>query len=135
MLSDINFLAVAVSAVIYWILGGVWYAAVFTKSYQAALNFSEAEKARATKEFPKALAAHFVSGLISSLIIAMLVKGLGVSSLMGGMGYGLLLWLAFAFTTNLNYLMFERRPASLFYINNGFFLLAFVVIGGVLSAW
>lgn len=66
MFSELNFLAILVSAVIYWILGGVWYAAVFSKSYQAALNFSEEKKSKATKEFPKALAAHFVSGLISS---------------------------------------------------------------------
>ena len=135
MFSDLNYLAIAACAAIYWVLGGVWYAAIFSKSYQAALNFSAEEKARATKDFPKALAAHFVSGLISSFIIAGLVGALGANSFISGMGYGLLLWLAFAFTINLNYIMFERRPAALFLINNGFFLIAFAIVGGVLSMW
>lgn len=133
MLSDLNFLAILVSAVIYWILGGVWYAAIFSKAYQAALNFSEEEKVKVHKEFPKTLAAHLISGLITSLIIAGLVKELGADSFIGGMGYGALLWLAFALTINLNYLMFEKRPLPVFYINNGFFLIAFAMVGGVLA--
>jgi len=135
MLSELNYLAILVSGAIYWILGGIWYAAIFSKPYQAALNFSPEVKAQAQKDFPKALAVHFISGLISSVVLAIIVKSAGEDSFVDGMLCGLIMWLGFALTINLNYLMFEKRPTPLFLINNGFFLIAFAIIGGILAVW
>ncbi|NIR50552.1 DUF1761 domain-containing protein [candidate division KSB1 bacterium] len=135
MFSNLNYLAVFVSGLVYWIVGGVWYAAIFSKQYQAALNFSPEEKDEAQKDFPKALGMHFLSGLITSLILANLVRFMGANSFLQGVTAGFWIWLGFALTINLNYLLFERRPKVLFFVNTGFFLIAFVVMGGVLAVW
>lgn len=138
MFNNLNFWAILVSGLVYWILGGVWYAAVFSKSWQEALGFNamnEAEKAQLQKDFPKALLAHFISGLITSFILAQIVAAMGANSFMEGLLYGALMWLAFAFTIHLNSLMFEKRPKPVFYINNGFFLIAFAGLGGILTVW
>ncbi len=138
MFTNLNFWAILVSGLVYWILGGIWYAAVFSKSWQEALGFNnlnEAGKAKLQKEFPKALLAHFGSGLLTSFILAKIVSALGANSFMDGLLYGALMWLAFAFTIHLNSLMFEKRPPAVFYLNNGFFLIAFAVLGGILTVW
>lgn len=74
MFSELNYFAMFVAALTYWIIGGVWYAAIFTRQYQAGLNFNEEEKKKAEKDFPKALIAHFISGLITSLFLANFVR-------------------------------------------------------------
>ncbi len=138
MFTDLNFWAILVSGLVYWVLGGIWYAAVFTKPWQEALGFNalnETEKARLQKDFPKALLAHFVSGLLTSFVMAKVVSAMGATSFVDGIIYGFWIWLAFAFTLNLNSLMFEKRPKQVFLINNGFFLIAFAVIGGILTVW
>jgi len=48
---------------------------------------------------------------------------------------GFWLWLGFAFTIGLNGVMFEKRPVAVFQINNGFFLVAFSIIAGILTVW
>jgi len=138
MFINLNFWAILVSGLVYWILGGIWYAAVFSKSWQEALGFNamnEAEKAQLQKDFPKALLTHFISGLITSFILAKIVSAMGANSFMDGLLYGVLMWLAFAFTIHLNSLMFEKRPKPVFSINSGFYLIAFAVIGGILTVW
>jgi len=138
MFTNLNLWAVLVSAVVYWVWGGIWYAAVFTKSWQKALGIDRlnaAEKARLDKDFPKALLAHFISGLLTSVALSYIVRSSQDVSFIGGMLCGFIAWLGFAFTLNLNSLMFEKRPMPVFLINNGFFLVAFAVIGGILAVW
>jgi len=135
MFAEVNYLAVLVSGLIYFLLGGVWYAAIFSKPYQAALNFNVEEKAKADRNFPKALLAHFISGLISSLVLANIIRSMQANGFIDGMVCGFWTWLGFAFTLGLNSFMFERRPAKIFQINNGFYLVAFAVIGGILAVW
>ncbi len=131
-MGDMNIWAVLVSGLVYFIFGGVWYAAVFSRQYQEGLGFNEEEKKEAEAAFPKALATHLVSGLVTAFVMAAFISA---GSFMSGVKVGALLWLGFALTINLNYLMFERRPMTLFTLNNGFFLIAFAIMGGILAIW
>lgn len=136
MFTDLNFWAILVSGAVFWIIGGVWYAAIFSKPWQEVLGFNaldEAGKAKLQKDFPKALLVHFVSGLLTSFVMAHLTRM--DNSFVGGMITGFWMWLAFAFTIHWISLMFEKRPTQVFLINNGFYLIAFAVIGGILAVW
>jgi hypothetical protein len=135
MLTDLNYLAILTSGALYWTLGGVWYAAVFARTYQAGLNFSEEEKIQSQKNFPKALAAHLVGGLISALVIAMFTRASDTTSSFGGLMCGFWPWLGFAFTIQTNLRMLERRPTSLYVLDGGFYLIAFSLMGGILAVW
>ncbi len=135
MFDNLNYWAILVSGLTYWIIGGVWYAAIFTKQYQTALNFDEETKKKADKDFTKALFAHFSSGLLTSFFLANFVRVTGASSLWDGLVCGFVVWLAIAFTINFNHFMFEKKPIAWFLINIGFFLVAFTVMGGILTVW
>ncbi|NUO81442.1 DUF1761 domain-containing protein [candidate division KSB1 bacterium] len=138
MFTALNFWAILVSGALFWVLGGIWYAAVFSKPWQEALGFNQLDatgKARLQKEFPKALLAHFVCGLIISFVMAKVVSAMGATSVLDGMASGFWMWLAFAFTLQLISMMFEKRPTQVFLVNNGFYLLAFALIGGIVAVW
>ena len=135
MFAGLNYIAILVCAVFYFLFGGLWYALILNRPWQAGLNFPPEVKTRAEKDFPKSLAVHFVSGLLTSLVIAYIIRFVDPSGFAKGMVLGFWLWLGFAFTLGFNSFMFEKRPAQVFQINNGFFLITFSVIAGVLTVW
>ena len=135
MTTDLNYLAVLVAALVFFLVGGVWYAGVFGKPWQNALNLNPEETARAQQDFPKALAVWFLSGLIISFVLANLVNALGAVSFGSGVMVGFWTWLGFALPLNLNSLAFEKRSPHVFLINAGFYWVAFALMGGILAAW
>jgi hypothetical protein len=135
MASDVNHWAVLVGAAVYFVLGGLWYALIFTKPWTRALALAPDAKAKAEKDFPKALVCHVVSGLLTATVLGFVIRTAGARTLLDGIIYGLWVWLAFAFTVNLNAFMFEKRPAPVFLINGGFYLVAFAAIGGLFAVW
>ncbi len=135
MLADVNYFAVAVSGVIFFVMGGLWYAAVFSRPWQRGLALSPEQKDAQARNFPVALGTHLASGLVLSFVLANVVVWSGVTVFAEGVYIGALLWLGFAFTLHLISLMFERRATSTFLINATFYLLAFTVIGGLLAVW
>ena len=132
---EVNYWAILVGGVTYFVLGGLWYAFIFTKPWRRALAFEPDIKARAEKDFPKALVGHLLSGILTTIVLSFIVRTAGANSFLDGVIYGLWVWLAFAFTINLNAFMFEKRPAPVFLINGGFYLIAFAIIGGILAGW
>jgi hypothetical protein len=135
MLADLNYLAVAVTGVIFFVMGGLWYAAVFGKTWQAALALAPEQKSAQERNFPVALGAHLVSGMLTSFVLANVVVRMGAATFMEGLFCGALMWLGFAFTLSLISMMFERRDPRVFLINAAFYLLAYAVMGGVLAVW
>jgi hypothetical protein len=135
MTTDLNYLAILVAALVFFIVGGVWYAALFGKPWQNALSLNPEETARAQQDFPKALAVWFLSGLIISFVLANLTRALGAASFGSGVMVGFWAWLGFALPLNLNSLAFEKHSPHLFLINAGFYWVAFALMGGILAAW
>lgn len=135
MSTDLNYLAMLVAALVYFILGGVWYAGILAKPWQNALNLGAEQVAQAEKDFPKALVVWFLSGIITSFVLANLVRALGAGSFGSGAVVGFWTWLGFALTMSLNSLAFEKRPVNVFLINAGFYWIALAVMGGILAAW
>lgn len=135
MTTDLNYLAVLVAALVFFLVGGLWYAAVFGKQWRNALNLNPDDTVRAQQDFPKALAVWFLSGLLISFVLANLARALGAVSFGSGVMVGFWAWLGFALPLNLNSLAFEKRSPHVFLINVGFYWVAFALMGGILAAW
>ena len=135
MFQDLNVWAILAAALVYFLLGGVWYAAVFARPWTAALAFSGEVEAQARADFPKALGVHFASGILTAFVLANLARALEPGTFAQGVVCGFWVWLGIALTLNLNSLMFEKRPKAVFLVNAGFFLVAFTIMGGILTVW
>jgi hypothetical protein len=128
---EINWLAVFGAALSSFLLGGVWYSALFAKAWQNAAGLSDEQ----IKNGNMALifGGSFVLALIASATFAMFL-GSEMDATTGAL-YGLcagLCWVSAAF--GINYL-FERKPLSLFLINGGYHTLQFTLIGAILGAF
>jgi hypothetical protein len=127
---EINWLAVFAAAASSFVLGGLWYSALFAKQWQTAAGVTDEQIKNGNMGL--IFGGSFVLSLIASASFAVFL-GADVNAMTGAL-YGLtagLCWVAASF--GMNYL-FERKNLPLFLINGGYHTLQFTLIGLILGA-
>ncbi|MFZ0747597.1 MAG: DUF1761 domain-containing protein [Terracidiphilus sp.] len=129
-----NHLAVIASGLILWFLGAAWYSpALFAKPWMAMLGIKKGESNR------KSLLAGMISSLIGDLILSLMLAHFilwsGAATLGWGALIGFICWLGFFAAPNLPQGIYENRPFKLFAINNGYWLVGLITVGGLLAVW
>lgn len=133
---DINLFAVLVAAIANMALGAFWYSPVlFAKRWIALMKVSEAEINEMKKGAPRAYALSFIGALVMSYVLAHIVDYAQATTIVGGVESGFWLWLGFVATTGSASVLFEGRPAGLYLINSGYYLVSLIVMGMILAAW
>jgi Protein of unknown function (DUF1761) len=126
----VNYLAVLAAAVSSFLLGGVWYSALFKNAWVREVNPGEAPRGG---NMAMIFAGAFVLALIASWVFAMFLgpsaswKFGAATGFAAGAG-----WVATSF--GINYL-FARRSLTLFAIDAGYHTVQFTLIGLILGAW
>jgi hypothetical protein len=135
-LTHVNWLAVLVATAAYFLLGALWYSKALFGTKWAQLVKLDMNDPNLKKGFGGMMVSTFVLMLIVSFGLEVLIIKLGfVQELMYGIKLGLLTGLAFATTAiSINY-VYERRPANLYLINNGYHVLGHVIAASILVLW
>jgi uncharacterized protein DUF1761 len=78
-----------------------------------------------------------IAALLTSYVLAWFLHSLYITTLMGGIQIGFLAWLGFTTTAQvLNSWIFSNgRPKELYFINTGFHLVSFCIMGAILAVW
>lgn len=125
---QINWLGVLLAALSSFLIGGVWYNALFTKKWQQATGLKETEL---QKGMQRVFIGSFLLSLIMAANLAFFIGDEGATfGLLAGfaVGFG---WIAAAF--GINYL-FERKSFSLYVINAGYNIVTATVMGLIIGA-
>ena len=137
-MTNINYLAVLVSAMAIFALGGLWYSsALFSKRWVVLMGKSEEEMkaASAGSPMPLLLLGAFVCGLLISFALAIVVNHFPPFTALRGIEIGAFCWLGFAASTSFATALFSMGPKQLWLINSGYNLVSFVIAGLILSVW
>lgn len=129
-----NYLAVVVCAIVYWLLGAVWFGVLFTKPWMALEGITEAQ----AKSMPHPVAPYIVSfllNLVIAFVLAQICAWRNATTAARGASVGVLLWLGIVCPVTLTTNLYEMRPANLFFINEGYVLVGLLVMGAILGAW
>ena len=130
----VNFLAVLVSAAVYWILGAFWFSkALFGKTWAKGIGKTEEELKQGFSKL--AFLWSFVWSFIAAYGVARLMVWTGGSTVGDGFIVGLLVGISFVLATMVINNLFERRPKSLILINALYHIVALVVSGVIIGAW
>jgi len=130
---QVNWAAVVVAAVVYFLLGGVWFT-LFRDAWLAGIGKTMADFDTSGWAGAPYLIS-FVCNLIMAYGLARLAGYLGVHSALGGAKLGAFIWFAFVATTWLTEYAFEQRSAQIFGINTGYPLIGLAIMGAILGAW
>jgi len=132
----VNNVAVLVSGVVIFVLGGLWYSPVlFAKRWVALTGRTEEElKANAGSMRTNYLFV-FLCGLVTAWVMSLVVGNFAPGTAFDGACIGALCWVGFAGATSFGSALFSGKPKSLWLIDSGFNLAAFILAGVILALW
>ena len=125
-----NYPAVVVCAVVYWLLGAVWYAVLFAKPWMA-LEGPLPNAVNPTLPY----IISFLLDLLIALILAQICAWRNANTASRGAAIGIILWIGIVGPIVYTTYMYEGRPMELFAINEFYPLVGMCVMGAILGAW
>jgi hypothetical protein len=128
----VNLLAVLVAAIVMFVIGSVWYGALFSRQWRALQGVPEGSPMTG---IGVTLAGGFIVTQVMAYVLARYVVHYGAPSFGEGVLTGFMAWIGFAATVTANQILYERRPWLLWAINNGYLLIGLVVMGAILGWW
>ena len=129
---DLNWIAILVVAFVPVVLGGLWYSPVlFARPWMRAIGRTPEELTGASLGY--ALSA--VAALVTSYVLARIVRWAEVDDLLNGALVGVLVWVGFVATILAITTYFGGRPRTLWAINAGYWLVALIVMGAIHGVW
>src|SRR5579884_1339738 len=133
MPSGLNYLAVLVTAVVIFILGGLWYSKALFANRWVALQGKTMEEIQASSK-PTAMmfVQVFVCGLVIAYVVAVIENHFVNLSVARGAMIGVLLWLL-AGATSYATSLFSSQRGELWIINSGYNLVSMVLAGIILA--
>ncbi len=134
---SINYMAVIVAAIVNMVLGFLWYGPLFGKPWMKMMGYSkeDMEKAKKSGMMPKLYAITAVGALVMAYVLAHFVQLGSSATAMDGAMVGFWVWLGFIATTTLSSVLWERKPWSLYALNNGYYLVLLLINGALLTVW
>ena len=128
-----NYWAVLVCAILYWLLGGLWYDLLFSKQWMALENMTTAQANGMNPFLPYVIT--FLLDLLIAFVLAQVCIWRNANNASRGAAIGVLLWIGIVGPITYTTYMFEMRPKSLFAINEFYPLVGLCLMGAILGAW
>jgi Protein of unknown function (DUF1761) len=128
-----NYVAVFVSALVYWILGAVWFGVLFSKPWMALEHVTQEQARSMNPVLPYVIS--FALNLLIAFVLAQICMWRNANSAGRGAAVGVLVWIGFLGPVTYTTYMYEMRPKELFAINEFYSLVGLCLMGAILGAW
>ena len=128
-----NYPAVIVSAVLYWLLGAIWYGVLFSKPWMALEHMTEEQARSMGPVLPYVIT--FALNLLIAFVLAQLCIWRNANTAGRGAAIGVLLWVGIVGPITFTTYMYEMRPKQLYAINEFYSLAGLCLMGALLGAW
>ena len=131
----VNYLAILVSGVVIFILGGLWYSFLFKKPWIRLMGIPAETMKEGSGAMPVLLLMSFLCGLLTAYIEAIIINHFPPYTCARGAFVGTLLWVGFAAPTSFATAIFSMTKKPLWFINSAYNWVSFVAAGMILSVW
>lgn len=131
--AQINWTSVALASLASFVLGGIWFTALFPKPYALALGREREPK---TKPAPIYLIGPLLCGIVTTVTSAWLITALHVDTTAGALAFGGLVGCGYMAATTVNTAINPNIPRPLFYgvVSGSYFAIAGVLTSVILVA-
>lgn len=131
---DLDWLAIVVAGVVYFVLGAVWYSpTVFGKKWMELVGMTEEKMKEGGQAGP--LFGMLLLNLLAALALGALLAWSDTTGLTEALIFSLFIAIGFVITTELTHVLFEKTDTELFMINAGYHVVGIVLMGFVIGAW
>jgi heme/copper-type cytochrome/quinol oxidase subunit 2 len=136
--SHANWLAIIVAALVYFILGALWYSLFFQKPWMAGHNISPPTtpeaKEQMKKTFPLLMIKTFVMNVVMAIAIGILVRRFGSMNVMAGAKLGLLLSAIGIIPMAMSF-MYLMKSFKIILIDGAYHLVGITLMTIIISIW
>jgi hypothetical protein len=129
----LNHLAIWILVIVHQIVAFVWYSPLlFGNQWMELLNKTAADFANPN---PINYIIAIITAVVMTYLLGWLFIKLNVNTLLKGICYACIFFLCFLFLQTLTHGLFSFRPIGLTLIDDGMYLVNFVIAGAVLGSW
>ena len=133
--SDLNYLAVVITALATMVVGALWYARFLFGGIWMDLIGKTQEELEAQGNQVQAFASVTVAALVTSYVLALFVHFTGAQSFVDSLVMGLWLCVGIVIATSLGHYVFSGFSFRLWSLDNGRHLVTIPIISGILAVW
>jgi hypothetical protein len=131
-----NYWAILVAAVVFWLLGAVWFSGLFRKVWSSGLaKLGLKIQKPSTSEMKKKLVLSFLINIIQVWGMAAIVSGFQIMTVQPAICIGLLVGVCFAGVSIGCRSLWENRGLKLTCIDMGYPIVGFVISAVILALW
>lgn len=133
LLSHINWVAVLVAFLAYFILGALWFTLLFSKQYSASLG---KENESAQKPAPIFIIGPAICSLVITIATALIMKALNIQSYDNAIEFALIIGVGYLVANTVNIAINPNMPRPLYYgfISGSYHLTGIVIVCLILTA-
>lgn len=133
----INYWALLVAIVADMVVGFLWYSqALFGKKWMALSGITDAKMEEMKTQGMGATYAWMTLGtIVTAYVLAHFVGYFSIVTVTGALQLAFWLWLGFIAATELNAVLFEKKPVALYAINVFHILVGLMVMSVILALW
>jgi uncharacterized protein DUF1761 len=136
LLLSVNYFAIIVSAIIYFLIGSLWFSTLFGSLWTQELQrHNVVIKEPTTREILSKMLQTFLANIITAYAMAVLVTMTGSTTILSGLFLGILAAVGCAATTLGAVFTWESRSLKLFLIDIGYPALGIIASAILLSVW
>jgi hypothetical protein len=128
-----NYWAILVCAIVYWLIGALWYAVLFRAPWMALELANAQPSSRMNATVPYIIT--FLLNLLIAFVLAQICMWRNANTIGRGAAVGILLWIGFVGPITLTTQLYEIRPMELYAINQFYPLVGLCVMGAILGGW
>lgn len=134
--SQINWLAVIVATIAYFMLGAIWYSKALFGNRWAALVKLDMNDPNLKKGMAQLMIGSFVFMFIACIGLAILVNRINpLMDIMSGVKIGLLAGICFATTSVSITYLYEKKPTALHMITAGYHIVGLLIASIIIVMW
>src|ERR1700730_3526625 len=132
----VNYTAVFVAAIAVFVLGWLWYSPfLFYKPWMRARGIDPVAAMAGAKMPGGKLVIELLRCIVLAYVIARFAALLGISSWMGAVHFGFLLWIGFPVILLIGSVLWDNTPVKVAAIHSGDWLVKMLVIQIIVTVW
>jgi len=131
--AGMNWIPIIGAAAAYWVIGAIWYIALFGKTWAAGIEQHGVKLERSG--MAAKMIGNFICNLVAAAIMARLIARTNIHDLGHGLKLGAGVGLGFSATALTVQYLWESKPFKVWLIDAGYHFLGCVAIGGTLAVW
>ena len=131
--AELNWLAVIVAGLAYFVLGALWYTNVlFGRQYRTAIGVSPDEQGQPD---PMLLVTNLVGWLVAALALGLVAVAIDADGAVDGVVLGIVVGIGIVGTHQVVNASYEGRGTAILKVNAPYMIIGFVVMGVILAVW